>query len=219
MVTNRTNERSLTFEGKVEVERVGQAFAMLNIKPDAIITSPLKRSYQAAEIIDSILFSNKNKKSRKSQQISRFQIWNDLTPEGDIAKVLEKLSRFKYDSKILIVGHEPFLSKMICEVLNNAAHINIGGTSGGFSSDSRRRHNQSPHATLFLNNVERGIVLKKSGFAKLRISAKGQRLTGELRWLLTPKLLRKMSQPKKKNKVRSSANLNAVTEIVSSLRV
>ena len=94
MVTNGAKERTLTFEGKAEVERVGEALAKLNIKADAIITSPLKRSYQTAEIIDNILFGNKNRKSRKSHQNSRFQVWNDLAPEGDPVNVFEKLSKF-----------------------------------------------------------------------------------------------------------------------------
>src|ERR687892_1417318 len=108
---------------------------------------------------------------------------------------------------------------MICEVLNTAAYNNnIVGTSNGISSSVRhRRHNHSSSSTPFSNDVDRGIVLKKSGLAKLRISAKGQTLTGELRWLLTPKLLRKISLAKKRNKIRSPTNLNAATEVVSPL--
>jgi phosphohistidine phosphatase len=217
MVTNGPNEKTLTFEGKAEVERVGEALAMLKIKPDTIITSPLKRSYQTAEIIDSILFDNKNRKSRKSHQIGRFQVWNDLAPEGDPAKVFEKLSKFKYDSKILVVGHEPFLSELIYEVLNTAAYNNIVGTSNGDSSNGRhRRHNHSsPPSTPFLNNVDRGIVLKKSGLAKLRIFTKGRMLTGELRWLLTPKLLKKLSLAKKKSRIMTQKNLNMTTGDIS----
>ena len=217
MVTNGLNEKTLTFEGKAEVERVGEALAMLKIKPDTIITSPLKRSYQTAEIIDSILFGNKNRKSRKSHQIGRFQVWNDLAPEGDPAKVFEKLSKFKYGAKILVVGHEPFLSKMICEVLNTAAYNNnIVGTSNGISSSIRhRRHNHYSSSTPFSNDVDRGILLKKSGLAKLRIFTKGRMLTGELKWLLTPKLLKKLSLAKKKSRIMTQKNLNMTTGDIS----
>ena len=128
--------------------------------------------------------------------------------------MFEKLSKFKYGANILVVGHEPFLSKRILKVLSDKAYNNIAGITDIGSSG---RHNHSSLSTPFLNNVDRCIILKKSGLAKLRISTKGQRLTGELRWLLTPKLLRKLSLAKKRNKIRSPTNLNAATEVVSPL--
>lgn len=87
-ITNGINEKTLTFDGKAEVGRVGEALRILNIKLDAIITSPLNSSYQTAEIINSILFGSSNvRKSRISQQHNKFQVWNDLAPEGDTANV------------------------------------------------------------------------------------------------------------------------------------
>jgi len=37
------------------------------------------------------------------------------------------------------------------------------------------------------------IVLKKGGVAKVRITSFTPRVSGELRWLLTPKIIAKMS--------------------------
>jgi phosphohistidine phosphatase len=204
------NERTLTFEGKADVERVGTALETLNIKLDAIITSPLKRSYQTAEIIDSILFGNKVGRSGKSRQLSRFQVWNDLSPEGDTVNIFKNLSKFKYNSKILIVGHEPLLSKMIVEILNTTDNKN----ARIIYDDSGRQIRSFPSAPDLIN-VDHGIALKKAGLAKLRVSSKTQKLTGELRWLLTPRLLRKLSLAKKKNKIKSPNNLNIGTEVVS----
>lgn len=115
------------------------------------------------------------------------------------------MSKFKYDSKILVVGHEPFLSRMIVEILNSAAFDAAGTTGGGnsFSSSS------------YMKNVDRCIVLKKAGLAKLRVYSKSQKFTGELRWLLTPMLLRKLSLAKKKSKIKSQRKLNMATEAVS----
>jgi phosphohistidine phosphatase len=201
MVTNGAYEKTLTFEGKANVERVGKALKSLNIKPDAIITSPLKRSYQTAEIIESILFGNKSIRSGKSRQPSRFQVWNELAPEGNTTNIFKNLSKFKYDSKILIVGHEPFLSKMIIEILNTTHNKNARTTY----DDSGRQIRSSP-STSYLINADSGIVLKKAGLAKLRISSKSQQLTGELRWLLTPKLLRKLTMAKKKSNIKIPKN-------------
>ncbi len=199
MVTSGEIERTLTIDGKAEVERVGEALEVLNFKPDVIVTSPLKRSCQTAEIIGSILFGKKEVKKRKSQQIKRYQVWNDLAPEGDMANVFKNLSEFKYDSKILVVGHEPFLSKMIAETLNSAGYDNAVITT----VDGRNHSSSSTSYLKNKENLDRSIVLKKAGLAKLRISSMSPKLTGELRWLLTPMLLRKISSAKRKNKIKS----------------
>ena len=116
MGPNGINEKTLTTAGIAEIERTGEALMTLNIIPYAIVTSPLKHARHSAEIVDSILFANKRGqigKPKKKKKLRTLLVWNDLAPEGDRALVYKNLAKFKYDSKILVVGHEPFLTNMV----------------------------------------------------------------------------------------------------------
>ncbi len=95
--------------------------------------------------------------------------WDELKPERNRKELYRKLSqKFKQYSSILIVGHEPYLSSLIGKVMSEEDRV---GTAGG------------------------RIVLKKAGLAKIRItSSSHQMIHGELRCLLTPKHMKKISK-------------------------
>ena len=121
---NGINEKSLTTAGIAEIERTSEALKTLNIIPDAIVTSPLKHARHSAEIVDSILFANKRSpvgKLKKKKKLKSVQVWNDLAPEGDRALVYRDLAKFKYDAKIFVVGHEPFLTKMAADIVSSSS--------------------------------------------------------------------------------------------------
>ena len=141
-------DRPLTLSGKKELEEVSYFLKGLNIKFSLIISSPLKRAHQTAFIMS---------KNFKSANI--LEDWDELKPEGVKQELAEKLSKLNEDSTVLLVGHEPFLSSFISEV--------IFGSHGG------------------------SVVLKKGGFAKLRVVSNFPKMKGELRWLLTPRLMKR----------------------------
>jgi len=143
-------ERSLTAEGKEELEDVARALSRLKIRPDYVVSSPLKRARETASI------ASKTLKKR-----DKVEIWDELKPEGSKEELYKRLSKMKPESSVLCVGHEPYLTQMINEVLGH----------------------QGPSK----------IVLKKSGVARLSIKVFNPKVEGELRWLLTPRLLRRMS--------------------------
>lgn len=91
--------------------------------------------------------------------------WPELSPEGDRMAFYRRLSRLRPGSGVLCVGHEPFLTTAIGE---------IAGIGDGASTGFR-------------------ISLKKGGLAKLSVTGLTPKITGELRWLLTPKQIRKMA--------------------------
>lgn len=196
---NGINEKPLTAAGIIEIERTSEALKTLNIIPDAIVTSPLEHARQSAEITNRVLFANKHGtdgKHKKKKKLRIVQVWNDLAPEGDIALVYKNLARFKYDSKILIVGHEPFLTKMTTDIV----------VSSSSSSNTRARLGRSTlHSNLnsgYYRDNHRSIVLKKSGLTRISITSMNPKLKGEMRWLLTPMLLKRISlykTSKKKN--------------------
>ncbi len=142
-------ERSLTVAGRKELEDIAGSIATMGIRFDKIATSPLKRTYETAAIVAKTLKS-----------LEHLEEWDELKPEGNRSDLYRRLSKVR-NSDILLVGHEPYLSTMIGEIV----------------SGNSRSH----------------ISMKKAGLAKLRIISFVPKPSGELRWLLTPKQIRKMS--------------------------
>ena len=198
MSQDGTNEKTLTAAGIAEIKRTGEVLKTLNIMPDAIVTSPLKHACQSAKIVDSILFANKRDpfgKQKKMKKLKSVQIWNDLAPQGDRALVYKNLARFKYDSKILVIGHGPSLTKMAADIVSSLS-----------SSNTLRRLRYSSTSSNpnlgYGGGNHRCIVLKRSGLARISITSLTPKLKGELRWLLTPMLLKEISLIKTSKKER-----------------
>lgn len=143
-------QRSLTTAGQKEVSDIATSLKDLGIKLDIVISSPLKRAHQTASIVA---------KTFKIEK--KMQDWAELSPEGNRLDLYNKLLQLKQQSSVLVVGHEPYLSEMISEMI-------FEGNNGG------------------------RIDLKKTGLARIRIVSSTPKFQGELRWLLTPKLLRNM---------------------------
>jgi phosphohistidine phosphatase len=146
----RDAERSLTAKGKEELEDVARALSRLKMRPDHIVSSPLKRSRETASIVAKAL-----------KERDKVEIWDELKPEGSKQELFKRLSKLKPESSVLCIGHEPYLTQVINEVMG---------------------HQGVPR-----------IVLRKGGLARLSIKAFHPKVEGELRWLLTPRLLKRMS--------------------------
>ena len=142
-------DRRLTPAGRREIAEIADFLATQKIDLKAIGTSPLKRTVETAEIV-----------ARKLRKLNVLQEWEELKPTGEPGSLFERLSRFGSRQQILIVGHEPYLSGMIGEVVGGKGSVNL--------------------------------AMKKGGLAKVRINEFKPAISGELRWLLTPKLMRKM---------------------------
>ena len=147
-VASTDSERSLTVAGKEEVKEVAQSIADLGLKFDLIATSPLKRSLETAEIAAKVLKREK-----------ALEKWDELKPEGETKALYRRLAKLRQDSSVLLVGHEPYLSEMVGELI---------GRRGA------------------------RVSIKKSGLVRVELTSLVPTPSGELRWLLTPRLLRKV---------------------------
>jgi phosphohistidine phosphatase len=133
---NRDFERSLTVGGQKEVAHIAKSLKDLGIKFDFILTSPLKRAHQTAAIVSKI-FKNEKK----------IEDWNELKPEGNRPELYRKLTHFKQQSSVLIVGHEPYLSDMISEIIfdGKGKHVVLkkaGLAKIGITSASPKLHGE-----------------------------------------------------------------------------
>jgi phosphohistidine phosphatase len=144
----KDSERPLTPEGRAEIQKIAKSLKAVGLETDRIYTSPLRRARETGEIVANVL------------KIPTLKEWDELKPDGSKAALYRKLARLEQGSRPILVGHEPYLTSMIGEI--------IGTTSAN-------------------------IVLKKGGVGKVRITSFTPRISGELRWLLTPKIIAKMS--------------------------
>lgn len=121
---NRASDakRQLTETGRKEIECIAKAMKNLELKTDEIISSPLIRAIQTAEI--SLKHITNKKKS--------ITIWNELKPEIETVKTIKKLITLKSTSSVLLVGHEPHLTNMIGLIISdNPINLNISLKKGG----------------------------------------------------------------------------------------
>jgi phosphohistidine phosphatase len=152
------SDRPLTYTGTAEIKSTADSIKKLRIKINLIVTSPLSSCKQTGEIINDLF--------KKRIPII---ICNDLKPEGKFLDFYNKISKYKDTSYILIVGHEPYLSSMINDIISK--------------NDADRNYNKN-------NN---NIILKKAGLSRIKITSTVPKLKGELRWLLTPRILMKIA--------------------------
>ena len=115
------DERPLAPEGVEKMQRIGQTMRLLKIKPDLILTSPLLRARQTAEIVAGPL------KARRKVQPS-----DALAPEGRPATLIKQLRALKpAPNEVVLVGHEPYLSHLISWLCTGGGDLAIKLKKGG----------------------------------------------------------------------------------------
>lgn len=92
--------RTLTEEGRRKTRAAARGLKKLNLELDAILTSPLPRALETAEIVAEVLGLPPPRRSDR------------LLPGTSAAQVLEALKDLEGKSPIL-VGHEPVLSAAV----------------------------------------------------------------------------------------------------------
>jgi phosphohistidine phosphatase len=98
--------RYLTLRGRESFRLTARKMAKEGIMPDAIITSPLVRAVQTAEILcEALAFEGK------------FVVSPELAPGFDLAKLHRILASLKETDKPALVGHEPDLGEVVGTLL------------------------------------------------------------------------------------------------------
>jgi phosphohistidine phosphatase len=111
---NRSDdERPLTERGKKEMRKVADFLERLEVSLDEIVTSPLPRAKQTAEIV-----AERLKLSLQEDRI--------LKPGFD-ASGLEKIFEKYHGENIMIVGHEPDFTEVISALTGAALKLSKAG--------------------------------------------------------------------------------------------
>ena len=115
------SERSLTVKGEGSLREAARAMKELGLSFDLILSSPYLRAKQTAEIIA------KNLKWREKPAFS-----DNLIPAGNPRLLIQQLNQFRPEPEsVLIVGHEPYLSRFISRLTTGNTGAAIDLKKGG----------------------------------------------------------------------------------------
>jgi|SRR5215475_12574959 len=95
---------------------------------------------------------------------NKLKVWDELAPEGNKTDLYRKITQLKEENFILLVGHEPQLGEITKEIIHN-------------------------NETTPCN-----ILLKKGGLLRINILKRTPLPKGELKWLLTPRILKTLTK-------------------------
>ncbi|HTX03682.1 MAG TPA: phosphohistidine phosphatase SixA [Candidatus Acidoferrales bacterium] len=102
-------DRPLTTDGIKRMEREAETIAELDLELEAIVTSPLVRARQTAEIVA------KHLKLRKSLAEDE-----NLGLEFNVQRLLQVLEHYPKAGAIMLVGHDPSMSRTIGQLIGGA---------------------------------------------------------------------------------------------------
>jgi phosphohistidine phosphatase len=142
-------KRPLTEDGITRMRKAARGLARLGVTIDVVLTSPLVRARQTAEIVAGGL----NPRPSLVQAES-------LAPEGGFAAIVADLAKHERKTRIALVGHEPGIGELAARLIG------------------------SRHAIEF----------KKGAVCRIDVEALPPSGPGDLRWLLTPRILRSIKK-------------------------
>jgi phosphohistidine phosphatase len=136
-------ERALTPKGKRDVNAITEQARIGNVRPDVVLTSPLRRAKETAAI------------AQKRMGVKRLLETKVLLPDTPPESVWKELSSLEGAEQVLLAGHEPCLSRL----------------------------------AQFLLRAKFGMDLKKGAMLRITIPRTGG--GGVLKWMITPRVVRK----------------------------
>jgi phosphohistidine phosphatase len=111
-------DRPLTRKGERRFRQAARGLARIEPRPDVLLTSPLPRARQTAEIAAQAWGKVKPKKA-------------DVLAGGsftEIAGILDKLPR---DATVAVVGHEPDVSELLAAIIGSKDSAAVAFKKGG----------------------------------------------------------------------------------------
>lgn len=142
-------KRPLTQQGINRLKKEVAGLAELDISFDLILTSPLVRARQTAEVVAAGLPSKPPVTNSDA-----------LAPGGSHAAIVDDLAKHARRSRIALVGHEPGIGEFAARLIG----------------------------------ARRPIEFKKGAICRIDVDALPPTGPGHLRWLVTPKVLRKIGR-------------------------
>ena len=117
----KDSERPLTSVGRKKIRAIARSMRSANLSFDLILSSPYVRARQTAEIVVRIL-----------QVEKRLQFSSHLAADGRARDLICQLKDFQpAPARVLLVGHEPYLSELISTLLTGRPDLSLNLKKGG----------------------------------------------------------------------------------------
>src|ERR1700677_425542 len=116
--TRSDAERRLTVRGEDQARAAGGALARLQAHFDDVLFSPKTRARQTAELAA---------EDWSEEQRSRLRAHPPLAANFDTQAALAALAATTADGRLLLVGHEPDLSRLVADLTGGTADLKKGG--------------------------------------------------------------------------------------------
>ena len=142
------SKRPLTADGISRLRKEARALDAMGVTIDQIVTSPLVRTRQTADLIAESV------KSKPPVATS-----DALAPAGTPGAVMQELAKYSKKGNVALVGHEPNLGELAARLIGSRTALQF----------------------------------KKGGICRIDFDAIPPKGTGQLRWFLTPRILRKLA--------------------------
>jgi phosphohistidine phosphatase len=97
----RDADRQLTPEGRRKLRQVLKSAAEAGVRPDLIVTSPLKRALQTAEIAKAVL--------AYGHEVNKSKV---LAPGSRPEDVWDEIKQYRNLSSLVLVGHNPLFASL-----------------------------------------------------------------------------------------------------------
>jgi phosphohistidine phosphatase len=116
--TREDSERRLTERGEQQARAAGVALERLGASFEAVLFSPKARAHQTAELAA---------QAWPEDQRGRLAPHEPLASGFGAAQALDAMAGLGGDGRLLLVGHEPDLSRVIGELTGGAVDLKKGG--------------------------------------------------------------------------------------------
>jgi phosphohistidine phosphatase len=128
--TGRDADRALTPSGRERVRDVAHTLVREDEAPNVILTSPLVRALQTAEIIAAV--------TKLEARGGTVETTRDIAPGGDATALVRHLVDQK-QKRAMLVGHEPDLSELIHRLTKRQTEMLKGMVVGIAAEDTGMR--------------------------------------------------------------------------------
>ena len=115
------SQRRLTPEGARKMRRIAKGMKALDLEFDLILSSPYLRARETAEIV-----------AKTFRCARKLDLTPALAPDGNPKELMTELLKERRGCKrVLLVGHEPYLSSLISLLLSGHTDISVTLKKGG----------------------------------------------------------------------------------------
>ena len=132
------DDRPLTPKGKRQMHKITGAMRAMKLRFDLILSNPLVRARQTAEIVAADLKIKK-----------RLNFADELKPGGDVQALVKKINTWESQPEsVVLVGHEPCLSELISLLVTGRTAANLQLKKAGLAKLETDDLRASQSATL-----------------------------------------------------------------------